>query len=1347
LTTFRIAPDSATRYRTVAFYSGEEAMHRLFPRATRLGGFALTIALVFAATLNTPANAQGPGTPPSGDDPLPTPGAKPPPFDEAMEEALLQRDIAFISRRTAGDNALSNQQAGAMRAAAAHAAADLRKNGAPAPGPATFTTSWTALGPNPIVQQTRGSGGFTAMSGRIGALAIRPSNGQFILGAAQGGIWLYTPPTGTAVIGTWTPKTDNLPSLSIGALAIAPTNDAIIYAGTGEGALSGDSYFGNGILKSTDGGQNWSHVSGDFFEAVSVSRLLVDPANANHLYASILRGRGGARRTTPAVHSRFGIWESTDGAVTWTLLKEAKSESNGATDVELDPRNAQNLYASFWGDAIYKSTDGGATWSPIMNGLPVANYAAHQTRFSIGISHAAGTTATLYAGFDWEDAAGDHPSRVFKSTNEGATWSMLPGGADPDKVEDYCGGQCFYDNVIEVDPNNANIVYAAGQFDYDIGSGGIFRSDDGGQTWKNLGWDQHPDFHAFAFDTTNTAHILSGSDGGVWFSPNRGGRPNSTDPLDAVDWENLNGAVLPNTAVIGRSGLEIAQFTSIATVPQVAVGTASARFWGGTQDNGTLRKSVNSKTWFDVASGDGGQVLVDPTVDSCGTLSPSCYVYGTYFGVTPYRYTDGGGFFTNQFIRSGINLQDRSDFYIPFVMNKANTNQLFLGTYRLYRTDNARAGSAGDVTWKIVSPDLTSGCTGTAPNGARNCTISAIGVGGGQAVYTGSLDGLVYISTDAQVNSTPSWTRLDNGKLPGRPVTQFAVDPSNYRIAYAAYAGFNAASPSRPGHVFKTTDGGESWTNISGNLPDSPVNSVILDPSYANTLYVGTDVGPFATFDGGVTWSALGTAFPIVAIWQLDLDPSHRLLAAGTHGRGAFSIQESRTIPALVLSKVDAGNPVGPSSNVTYTLTVKNIGNANATGVTITDPVPANTTFVSADSGGTNANGTVTWSNLTVPAGGSTSVHFTVSIANAIKNKVKSIVNDGVKVTSAQGPSTSGSPFITPIAPPYAVALAPATQTDGGKVGTSVPYTVTVSNRGFNADSYTLSATSPWAASFFDSTCTTAQTTTPTIAAGGTSNVCVKVAIPAGAANGATNAATVTATSVGSPSVSASAAINTIAVAADVNTLLVDNDDNAPNVQPIYVTALTSASVKFSVWDLKADANLPLNYMKAFRTIVWFTGNSYPGPILPYEAKLKAYLDNGGRLFINGQDLLDQAAGTTAFVHDYLHVTWDGSETQNDKRTTEVHGVATSPVTGTAQPPAIGAVTLNHAVLGGAAFEDRITPNGGALAAFTDDSGAADALSFSGTYKVVFLAFPFEEYGVAADQSDLLKRVISFFGP
>jgi uncharacterized repeat protein (TIGR01451 family) len=1311
-------------------------VHHLLPRVMRAGALAVAIVFVLSSVVIAPASAQGPTPPRTGDDPILLPGTRMPTFDEETEELLQQRDLAFITRRTAGDNPLNIQDAAKARATAAKAADKLRKGGTPPSGPATFVANWTALGPNPIVSglRTPGPQAFGAMSGRIGALAIRKSNGQFILGAAQGGIWLYD-----AATGVWSPQTDDQDSLSIGALAIAPSNDSIVYAGTGEGALSGDSYFGNGILKSVDGGVHWRQVSGDFFVAVAVSRLIVDPANPNHLYATVLRGRGGARRTTPPTHSRFGIWESKDGAVTWTLLKEAVSEGNGATDIEMDPRNSSILYASFWGDAMYKSVDAGATWTPIMTGTPAGNFAANQTRFEIAITHPTGKPATLYAGFDWRDAAGHHPSEVFKSTNEGASWTQLPGDSETgDKVEDYCGGQCFYDNVIQVDPNDPDIVYAAGQFDYGIGSGGIFRSDDGGQTWKDLGYDQHPDFHAFAFDPNDSKRILIGNDGGVWFSTNRGGRTTNPSALSDADWQSLNGRVDRLTAgVTFRSNLQIAQFTSIATVPQIPV-----RFWGGTQDNGTLRKSGGSASWFDIPSGDGGQVLVDPTIDPASDtcppgFAPSCFVYGTYFGVSPYRMSDGGAsFFNNQGITHGIDTSDRSDFYIPFVMNKANTNQLFLGTYRLYRTNNARAEKAGDVTWKAISPDLTSGCTGIAPNGARNCTISAIGVGGGQAVYTGSLDGFVYISTDAQANDNPTWTRIDK-TLPRRPVTQFSVDPSNYRIAYAAYASFDAATPKTPGHVFKTTDGGSSWVNITGNLPDSPVNSVLLDPSYANTLYVGTDVGNFVTYNGGVNWSSLGTGFPNSAIWQLDLDPSHRVIAAGTHGRGAFRIADTFTVPALVLSKVDAGSPVGPSSNVTYTITLKNIGNANATGVTLTDPVPANTTFVSAP-GGANINGTVVWTNLTVPQGGSTSVQFTVSIADALKKKVSSIVNDGMKATSAQGPFTTGSPFITPIAPPYAVSVSPATQTDGGKGGTSVAYHITVKNLGFNSDSYTLSASSTWAVSFYNPTCTTAITTTPTLAAGATVDVCVKVAIPAGTANAATNTATVTATSVASPSVSGSATIKTIAVAVD--TLLVDDDGNTPNTQSFYTAALTSAGVQFQTWDLATDSNLPQNYMLAFKNIVWFTGNSYPGPILPYEAKLKAFLDAGNRLFLSGQDLLDQSAGTTAFVHDYLHVTWDGSETQNDKRTTAVHGVALTLTNG------IDAVSLDHTILNNA-FEDRITPNGGATAIFTDDSTAADGLSFAGTYKVVFLAFPFEAYGTAAQKTDLVQRVMTFFGP
>jgi hypothetical protein len=261
---------------------------------------------------------------------------------------------------------------------------------------------------------------------------------------------------------------------------------------------------------------------------------------------------------------------------------------------------------------------------------------------------------------------------------------------------------------------------------------------------------------------------------------------------------------------------------------------------------------------------------------------------------------------------------------------------------------------------------------------------------------------------------------------------------------------------------------------------------------------------------------------------------------------------------------------------------------------------------------------------------------------------------------------------------------------------------------------------------------------------GASTDVCVKVAIPASAANGAANTATVKATSVGDPTVSGSATIKTIAVTENA-TLLVDNDGNGPDVQSYYTAALTGAGVTFSTWDLSTDSNLPQNYLTAFKNVVWFTGNSYPGPILPYEAKLKVFLDGGGRLFMNGQDILDQAAGTTAFVQTYLHITWDGSENQNDKATASVHGVA-GPVTGVA--PAIGTVPIDHTVLG-AAFEDQITPNTGAIAEFADSTGATDALSFRGataaTYRVVFLAFPLEAYGTAAQRIDLVTRVMNFF--
>ena len=217
----------------------------------------------------------------------------------------------------------------------------------------------------------------------------------------------------------------------------------------------------------------------------------------------------------------------------------------------------------------------------------------------------------------------------------------------------------------------------------------------------------------------------------------------------------------------------------------------------------------------------------------------------------------------------------------------------------------------------------------------------------------------------------------------------------------------------------------------------------------------------------------------------------------------------------------------------------------------------------------------------------------------------------------------------------------------------------------------------------------------------------------------------------------ATAKLTTIAVTVD--TLIVDGDMGGPNVESFYQNALTADGVGFSYWDLSADPTVPLSMLTAHKRVVWFTGNAFPGPIMAYESELATYLDGGGRLFMSGQDILDQSAGTTPFVHNYLHINWDGSETQNDKPTANVHGVAGNPVSN-----GIGTVPLDHSVLN-AAFEDQITPIAPAAAAFTDDSSASDALTVAaGAYKVVFLAFPFEAYGTAADKADLMNRVLAY---
>jgi uncharacterized repeat protein (TIGR01451 family) len=1252
--------------------------------------------------------------------------------DEQQEGIEKLRDAYYASRLLGGDSVLSLTEAATLRSKAGKQADSIAHA---APSGATRGGAWVQVGPNPIVQVGRTTNTFEAVSGRVGALVVR-NDGTIILGAAQGGVWTYD-----AGSGTWTPRSNASDTQSVGALALAPSDDHIVYMGSGEAALSGDSYYGDGFYRSADGGLTWQHVS-TLFTGQAVSAIAVDPTNPQHVYAATVRGRGGNHRTSSPTATPYGVYESTNGGTSWTLRKGTTSEIHGATDLVMDPMHPATLFASFWGDGIYKSTDGGATWATSMTGLPAGNFSEGGTRFSLGIADPTGT-ATLYTGFDYFDTSDAyHVGRVYKSTDGGATWAVTAAGSGSNSVSNYCGTQCFYDNVVKPDPTNPNVVYALGSYGYNFSppSGGVFRSTDGGATWKNLGYDLHPDFHALAFQANLTSRVAIGNDGGVWDTHTGGGRNNAGDPLSAADWQNLNGQVNPNTAsLIHSTGLAIGQYSSIATVPNVP-----GQYWGGTQDNGTLRKSVANSRWFDQSSGDGGQVIIDQTTPNVGNPTVPAYVFGTYFSISPYRFnpSEANTFFGNEPIDGGINTSERSEFYIPWVQNRGNVNQMFLGTYRVYRTNNAETANAPDVTWEPISGDLTSGCTGGAANGGRGCLVSAIGVAdGGDGVYAGTDEGWVQVSSDAVTAASPSWHRVGVGTLPGRPVDQFAVDRSNWRIAYVAYGGFGPATPGNSGHVFATSDGGAHWTNISANLPDAPVNSILIDPADAKTLYVGTDVGAFFTTNGGQKWFNLGSAMPKVAVWQLDYDATHGVLIAGTHGRGAYTLTNATQRPALIVSKSDDGTPVGPASTIHYTITLRNIGNASATGVSVTDPVPAHTTASNLGSGGYLGGKTVHWDGVTVPAGGTVTLTFDATIDAGLPGSVTAITDDGIVVKNASGTLTTGSPHTTHIAPAHGLKLAPASGVEGAKDGQSASFIEHLTNTGYQTDSYSVSASGgSWTAAVYDATCTTPLTTTTSVAAGATVDVCVKVDVPANAAEQATNDTSFTATSVAASSVTGSATLTTIA--AQFDTLLVDNDTNDPvDSAPYYKDALTANGVDYGYWDLAENPVIPASYLAAHTNVVWFTGNSYPAPIGPYETELAAFLDGGGRLLMSGQDILDQAAGTTAFVQNYLHIDWDGSEVQNDKSTDAVHAVTGNPVT-----DGIGSVPIDHSVLN-AAFEDQITPIGPATAAFTDDSAATDALTVAdGGYKVLFLAFPFEAYGTAGQKADLMSRAFTWFG-
>jgi photosystem II stability/assembly factor-like uncharacterized protein len=639
---------------------------------------------------------------------------------------------------------------------------------------------WSPLGPANIERRD---------AGRISAIALHPSDAATIyIGAAQGGVW-RTRDAGA----NWTPLTDGECSLAMGALAIDPVSPDIVYAGTGELHFSGDSYYGCGVLRSTDGGDTWTHLGADIFDTdaggARISKVIVDAPTA-----------GSAAATTVYAASSSGVYRSPDSGATW-----AQVLAGTATDLLVDPTNPRVFYAALGlpgghaSNGVYRSADGGDTWTRLATGFPTAEVG----RIALAIAPSA--PATLFAAI--QDAFSGNGNNgallgIWKTTDAGASWARLTG------VNVSCNNQCWYDLVMAVDPLDANVVY--------FGGVGLYRSTNGGQRFSSILRGIHVDQHALVVDPRDPAVVYAGNDGGIYRTADRGG-----------SWTSLN------------TNLAITQFYG-------GVGPhpfEPAAVLGGTQDNGTL-EFAGDPTWSSVLGADGGFTAYDHQDPAVAYAEMQWTPNSGFSGP---RRRDAPGAFGPRRV-NGIVIADRALFIPPLVMDPADAHVLYFGTFRLYRTAD-RADS-----WSAISGDLSraggsisaiapaASDPGTVWVGTNDGNVQVTTDGGATwtaragdlpqrvvtdiavdrddprtAIVTFSGFGLphVYRTTDGGA----TWTSISAG-LPDVPVNAVLTHPA---LGDDIYIGTDLGA-------FRSIDGGATWAPFNLGMP----NVAIFDLAYSN---------------------------------------------------------------------------------------------------------------------------------------------------------------------------------------------------------------------------------------------------------------------------------------------------------------------------------------------------------------------------------------------------------------------------------------------------------------------------------------------------------------------------------
>jgi photosystem II stability/assembly factor-like uncharacterized protein len=690
--------------------------------------------------------------------------------------------------------------------------------------------------------------------GRTRAVCGVPSEPNvFYIGAVDGGVW-KTNNSGR----TWKPIFDHEPTGSIGAVAVAPSDPNTIYVASGEGLHRPDLSTGDGIYKSTDAGKTWKHLG--LRDGQQIPRLVVDPFDANLLFAAVLGHPYGP-------NPQRGIYRSTDGGRTFQKVLY-KDENTGGSDVELDPSNPLIVYASLWearegpwengewsgtGGGLFKSTDGGNTWTQLTNGLP-------KNLVQINVAIAPSNPKRLYATIATL-GRGPQSLGIYRSDDAGENWYRAT--TDPRPAERIGGGDLA---VPKVDPENPDVVYVASIV--------TWKSTDGGKTWTGIrGAPGGDDYQNIWINPHNPKIILLGSDQGAIITVD-GGQSWSS-------WYNQP------TAQMYHAGTDNA-FPYRVCSGQQESGSAcvsSRGNWG----------EITEREWLPVGAEEYGYVAPDPLNPNLvygGKLTRFDWRTGQTVNISP-QTLPSPGFRT---VRTE-----------PVVFSPADPHVLYFAGNTLWKTGN------GGQSWKQISPDLTRktwavpasiGKYRNEPSAkpTRRGVIYAVAPSplDVNLIWAGTDDGLIQVTR----NGGKSWKNVTPPELkPWWKVSTIDAGHFDKQTAYAAINTFRL-DDLRP-HIYRTHDGGRTWTGITNGIPDgSDVNVVREDPRHKGLLFAGTDRVVYVSFDDGGRWQSLRLNMPATSVRDLAIKDDD--LIAATHGRGFWILDDITPLRQLSASVASA---------------------------------------------------------------------------------------------------------------------------------------------------------------------------------------------------------------------------------------------------------------------------------------------------------------------------------------------------------------------------------------------------------------------------------------------------------